>query len=157
MRSDLSKTDQIARRLLNECYPPGLKLEQELIETKDGKSYFRYLEAKITLERNKTTVEHWNKNISTILEAGGQKFFNIQHAKSFGNRDRKRGVIISRVLAIDRLTRYPCLKTFGVGNLIIELRLLEYSPRILKQVCRNMYRRTQSPIWVFASRFLTNH
>jgi len=156
-RSALSKreADGLAQRLLHECYPQGLTLERENIEEANGKKTFRFLEAKITIARNTTTVEHWNKNITAILETGRQKFFNIQHAKSFGNRDTKRGVIVSRVLAIDRLTRDPGLKIFGVGNLFIELRLLGYSTRILKQVCRNMYRRTRSPLWVLASRFLT--
>lgn len=132
------KAEFLANELLNECYPKSLKLEKEELELSFDSVEYRFLEAKITTTRNTSTVQHWNKNIASIMETGTQKFLNLQHARSFGNRNTKRGVIISRVMAIDRISSSETLKFYAVMNLFLELRLLGYSCRMLKQVCRNM-------------------
>ena len=149
------KAQTLANGFLNRCYPPSLVLKEEELESQNECMSYRFLESKIITERNVTTVQHWNKNIDDILAHGRQKFLNIQHARSFGNRDTKRGVLISRVLAIDRMSSNDGLKLQGVVNLFIELILLGYSTRMLKQVCRNMYRRSQSPIWKVISKHFT--
>ena len=116
------------------CYHKNWKLKDE----ERSPSGFKVLESKARVNGNELQVMFFNKNAENICLYGKQKFFNIQKASSFGSRSSKLGVILSRFLAVRRTTPDVGNFLYALGLMIIELRLLKYSRKILSQACKRL-------------------
>ena len=116
------------------CYVKNWKLKDE-VRTPTG---FKVLESKAKVTGNELQVMFFNKNAENIQLYGKQKFFNVQKASSFGSRSSKLGVILSRFIAVRRTTPDVGNFLYALGLMIIELRMLRYSRKILSQACRRL-------------------
>jgi hypothetical protein len=146
----LQNAQHISQMLQNNCYPGGLVLKQD--EFKNGTGIF--LETRVSVTGNKIYAFHHSKNLRNILESGKQKFYTMQSSLSFSSRNSKRGVIVARLMAISKNS--PDLTTLfcSVAAFFVELKILGYGTRILKQACMRLYFHSKSDLWLEIPRIL---
>jgi hypothetical protein len=144
------RAQTLVRQLQTTCYPDGLVLQQEQFHNQS----VVFLEANVHVSRNKITVSHHSKNIQHIRDTGSQKFYTMQCSNSFSSRNSKRGVLISRLIAIS--SNSPCSTSLlsAVKNLFHETSTLGYGNRIQRQACARMYRVSHNDIWLTISQSL---
>ena len=82
----------------SECYPDGLVLEEEKIELGE----FRFLEAMTSVKGCSISSRYFCKNLETICKEGKQKFYTIQSSQSFSSKQTKFGVLVARLIAIQK-------------------------------------------------------
>jgi hypothetical protein len=153
-RENDQQTLNLAHSLLdslkNDCYPGGLLLKDENIES----GSFKFLETITTISKNQIHATFNNKNIDSICSSGTQKFYTLQSSYSYSKRSAKLGVIIARLHAMDRNTATSSDLFKAVGLFFIELRLKGYGTKIMKQACARMQTHTGGTIWPLISKFL---
>jgi hypothetical protein len=143
-----------AQLMLNDfrenCYPGGLLLKEEKIENGN----FRFLETLATVSESSISACFFSKNIEQICETGSQKFFTLQSSFSYSSKAAKLGVLVARLFAIYNNTSTSADLFKAVGLFFIELRVLGYGAKMLKQACTRMQGHVGGDIWSLIIRFL---
>jgi hypothetical protein len=147
-----SNAQALLHDLQHNCYPGGLVLKEEKID----QGQFRFLETLVTVAQDKISASFFSKNIDEICKTGSQKFYTLQSSWSYSSRKSKLGVIVARLSAINNNTNSSLDLFRAVGLFLIELRLLGYGSKIMRQACSRMQRHTGGDIWSLITRFLVS-
>lgn len=143
----LIRAHQLRKSILTSCYLSSLELKEECIDN----GSFRFLETMTTFSESGLHVEHFQKNAESIQANGCQRYFNVKHSASFESRSTKLGSVLSRFLSISRYTPNDERLYSLATSFTLELKLLQYSKRFLRAVCRRVAVHEPSRATVLAS------
>ena len=137
------RAKKILQGYKTDCYPKELILKEE--EIKNGS--YRFLETITTVNKNKINVKHFLKNSDSIKNQGRQKFFNIKRSSSYESGQSKKGVIISRLITMERNTPNNTDLVEVVREFFKEMYFLGYNKKLLKSICYIMRRKSNRVVW----------
>jgi len=146
----LVRARNLVDRYQTSCYPPQLTLEDEKIDN----GTFEYLEATLHVSKNKIQCNFNNKNYPSLVTTGCQKFYRLQHAKSYSPTSSKKGVIHARLLAIMSYSNTSALLIKSTAEFVYELESIGYSRRFVRKCCNKAYAVTGKKAWKKASMLL---
>ena len=92
---------------------------------------FKFLEAHISVNKNKMQISHNNKNETAITKTGTQKHFRYHHHDSYAPKNQKIGAIIESIVRMSRYTDNPKDMDKSIHLLRQELSLLKYPAKYI--------------------------
>ena len=138
-----SRAEKIAKSYKNNCYPKDLILKPETIDNGD----YKFLETLTTVKENTISVKHFLKNTESISLTRKQTFYNIKSSHSFESCQSKKGVLISRILSIEKNTPNDQDLKYIMIDFIEELAILKYPKITIKSCLTNMRNRSSRSVW----------
>ena len=149
-KKSLREAKSLVHKFANTCFPKELVFEDEKI----ANGALNFLEGGLKVEKNSLERSFRSKNYENLMSCGEQKFFTMQHARSYSPLVAKKGVLHAWLLAVQSYSGSSMLLVQAAGKFLFEMQHIGYTRRILKKACNKAFFVTGEQGWKQAARLL---